>query len=186
MRTNRRSFINVLIALLPTLCMFYLLIELFPYTGLGRVIMLPFIFMINAVLIGLTVFLIRKFYSVFYIIILLVVVLLTLRITVSLYPQEFSPSIPQQINDSIAAINDYDHSLPADLEKPSFNTYQTGANEKYVVALYKYRHDIPLDGSFHLYNNDSDEDAIRRLEDIPAKLAPHHKLMWRYLENSQK
>jgi hypothetical protein len=168
-----------LLALLPTIFMFYILIELFPYTGLGRIIALPFIFILNFVIIILGIILTNKLTSGHKIWVWFVIVLLTVTNTVTFYPQEFRPSVPKQVWYSVTAIKNYDNSTLSDIDLQKNG--KEGAFEQYVVALYKYRQKIPLDGSFHIYGNDYSP-PIRNIDEIPQNLYPHHKLIWWYLE----
>jgi len=103
--------------------------------------------------------------------------------TVTFYLQEFSPSVPKQVWYSVTAIKNYDNSTLSDMDLQK--NEKEGAPERYVVALYKYRKQIPLDGSFHIYG-DSDYPTIRNINDIPQNLYPHHKLIWWYLEKFRK
>ncbi|WP_237714622.1 hypothetical protein [Paenibacillus polymyxa] len=87
--------------------------------------------------------------------------------TILFYPQEFSPSIPKQIKYSVAAILHYDDVTPADWEGYTYRPSRTGESEKYVVALYKYKRQVPLDGTTYFYN-DTDyhkDHPIRSLND---------------------
>ncbi|WP_409271306.1 hypothetical protein V1499_17940 [Neobacillus sp. SCS-31] len=109
----------------------------------------------------------------------LITLLLTISSTTTFYPQEFSPHVAVQIRDSITALKNYNKIKPEDLEK--------GDEETYVVALFKFRKSIPLDGTFYLYGRKDEEDEkIHTLADIPRKLYPHHRLMWRYMEAAGK
>ncbi|MBP1993049.1 hypothetical protein [Paenibacillus eucommiae] len=192
MSTFIRSLMKVLIGLIPTLFMFYILIELFPYTGLGRIVALPSIFILNTIIIVLGVYIThrlnRKRLS--YTLAWFTILLLTVLNTIVLYPQEFSPSVSKQVWYSISAIKNFDDSPIKDMKLPISHTNE-GANEKYIVALYKYRLQIPLDGSYFIYREyksdmSSNDTAIKTIEDIPTKLKGHHKLIWWFLETTRR
>ncbi|WP_256873628.1 hypothetical protein [Paenibacillus kribbensis] len=188
MRTNRRNLIYALIALLPTLFMFHILITLFPYTGLGRILVLPLVFILNAVLIISVIYLIRKLGPLCYTLVLLPFILLSIWNTIYFYPQEFSPSIPKQISYSISAINHYDDLTMVDWERYTFTANGNGDSERYAAALYKYKHRVPLDGSLYFYNDtDFHKDSpIKNLNGIPPELYPHHQFIWWLLKTLNK
>jgi hypothetical protein len=179
------------IALLPTLILFFILIQLFPYTGLERIVALPLIFCLNATIIFVAITLLKNSNNLHYKLVLGVIVLLTIIITVALYPQPGGPSVFKQIANSISAINQYDQITIQGLNLPLEKTYSShnGDPERYVVSLYKYRKDIPLDGSYHIYReNELDElkywkdTSITNTDEIPNKLEGHHKVIWWYLK----
>ena len=114
-------------------------------------------------------------------------VLLTVIIPLFLWEEENAPNAFKQIEYSISAINSFDHITRNDLDLPLSMGYDydlfsdstiEGAPERYVVALYKYRHQIPLDGSYYIYKEDDTEDtSIKSIDEIPSKLAEHHKMI---------
>lgn len=173
---------KVIVALLPTLFMFYILIVLFPYTGLGRIVALPNIFILNTIIIILGIYITRKLNHRRNNFAWIAIVLLTVINTVVFYPQESSPSVTKQVLYSVSAINNFDNSPISDLDLPLSDDFDLkGESERYVVALYKYRQQIPLDGSFHTYGDEYDDTSIRSIEEIPKKLEGHHKVIWWYL-----
>ncbi|MGR6129388.1 hypothetical protein [Paenibacillus sp. SER-28] len=188
MRTNRRNLLYASIALLPTICLFQILIELFPYTGLGRIVALPLVFILNATLIISVIHLIRKLSPLCCALILVPTILLSIWNTILFYPQEFSPSIPKQIKYSISAIQHYDDLTLADWEGYTYSPSRSGESERYVVALYKYKHRVPLDGTAYFYNDiDYHKDQpIRSLNGIPSELEPHHQFIWWLLKTYEK
>lgn len=110
------------------------------------------------------------------------IILLTVINTVVFYPQESSPNVTKQVWYSVSAINNFDNSRISDLDfLPSGESELKGGSERYVVALYKYRQQIPLDKSFHIYGEEYDNTAISSIEEIPKKLEGHHKVIWWYL-----
>ncbi len=173
---------KVILALLPTLFMFYILIVLFPYTGLGRIVALPIIFILNTIIIILGIYVKHKYNHQRNILAWSTIVLLTIINSVLFYPQESGPSVTKQVWYSVYAINNFDNSTISDLDLPlSDKSDLNGKPERYVVALYKYRQHIPLDGSFQIYREDYDDTSISSIEEIPKKLVGHHKIIWWYL-----
>lgn len=91
---------------------------------------------------------------------------------------------------SISAIREYDQITIQELNLPLEKTYSShNGPEMYVVSLYKYRKDIPLDGSYYIYReNELDElkywkdTSINNIDEIPNKLEGHHKVIWWYLK----
>ncbi|WP_059173510.1 hypothetical protein [Bacillus sp. FJAT-27445] len=173
---GQKAVLKGIAAILPTFILIELFIRLFPYTGLARIIAIPWILCINVSLVGAAIYFIRKGTALGRNkLVWPVTILLTLITTIVFYPQEGSPHVAVQIRDSLAALKNYNEIKPEDMEEDD--------EEKYVVALYKFQKDIPLDGTFYLYGRKDEEDEqIHTLADIPRKLYPHHRLMWRYLE----
>ncbi|MFE6078166.1 hypothetical protein ACFVQB_27290 [Paenibacillus sp. NPDC057886] len=176
--------------LLPTVLLLYLLVQLFPYTSLMRLIMFPLIVAINAGVIFIVAKKTEKKVSH-----MLkgrvqntLIIILTLLVTIVLYPQASDRHIVVQIKDGIHAIRHYEDITTKDLK---LNKDQSGriigdSNERYVVALYKFRQDIPIDGSFHIYEkagNRTFNPVIINVEQIPEKLMGFHKLMWWIMEH---
>ncbi|RDU37017.1 hypothetical protein DRW41_10005 [Neobacillus piezotolerans] len=175
---GQKSVLKGMAAILPTFILIELLTRLFPYTGLQRILAIPLILYINLALVAAAIFLTRKgtARSVTKLV-WPVIILLTFITTIAFYPQESSPHVAAQIWSSLTALKNYNELKPEDMEKDD--------EETYVVALYKFRKEIPLDGDFYLYGRDDEEDEkIHTPADIPLKLYPHHRLMWRYLESS--
>lgn len=83
----------LVIALLPTLILLFILIQLFPYTGLERIVALPLIFCLNAFIFFAAITILRDSNSLLYKLVLGVIVLLITFITVALYPQPGGPSV---------------------------------------------------------------------------------------------
>lgn len=183
-----KNIYKFVIALLPTVLTTYILRELFPYTGLARVFDLPFIFALNSSIIFLGIIVTPKFNRFFTILTWIGITFLTVVIAVESWSQEFLPPVADQIRYSISAIQNYDNTAINDLKLPlskgydydNETNYIEGAPERYVVALYKYRHQIPLDGSYYVYF-DSDVEPntpVRSIDEIPSKLEGHHKVIW--------
>ncbi|ULO04949.1 hypothetical protein H1230_17615 [Paenibacillus sp. 19GGS1-52] len=94
-------FLKVLVLLLPSMIVVLILINQFPYTGLGRILSLPLIFFLNITLISLGLIVahqLRHRYSIF---LWVLIILLTLLLTLLLYPQEHGPSVIAQLWDKL-------------------------------------------------------------------------------------
>lgn len=97
---NKDSILNVtaldkyLFAILPSILLITLLITFFPYTGLGRIVYLPFIFLLNSAILIISLLRTRQLNRRGY---LFGGVLLTLIFTIALYPQEYNPHVLKQI-----------------------------------------------------------------------------------------
>lgn len=149
---------------------------------------MPLVFILNAALMISVIHLIRKLRPLWCALILIPTILLSIWNTILFYPQEFSPSIPKQIKYSVTAILHYDDLTPADWEEYTYRPRRTGESEKYIVALYKYKGQVPLDGTTYFYN-DTDyhkDHPIRSLSDIPSELEPHHQFIWWLLQTFEK
>ncbi|WP_316569098.1 hypothetical protein [Neobacillus sp. YIM B06451] len=176
---GQKVVLKAMAAILPTFILIELLVRLFPYTGLVRILAIPLILSLNIAFVAAAIFLTRKGTVLRNLLVWPVAILLTLITTTFFYPQESSPHVAVQIRDSITALKNYNGIKPEDLEKDD--------EETYVVALYKFRKEIPLDGTFYLYGRKDEEDEkIHTLADIPLKLYPHHRLVWRYMEATGK
>lgn len=93
--------LKYLLAILPTFLMIHILRIFFPYTGLGRIIAIPQILIINTIIIVVGLILTRKLKGVYNGIVWLVIILLTLYLTIDYWPQEFYPPVFEQLLDKI-------------------------------------------------------------------------------------
>ncbi|WP_229522420.1 hypothetical protein [Paenibacillus monticola] len=164
--------------LLPTVLLLVLLIYLFPYTGLGRIISIPSTIIINSLIILLCLVITNK---VLWIKIskILMTIVITIWITIAGYPQEFNQSVLVQSKNAIHAIQAIDN-----ITKEDLNVDGNVNNPRYVVALYKYRNEILNDGTYQLYQRDNVyfyNYSINDVNEISSKLIGHHKVMWWYL-----
>ncbi|WP_217283115.1 hypothetical protein [Paenibacillus alginolyticus] len=91
------KLLKVLAALVPSLILVFYLLNHFPNTGLGRIIALPFIFVVNAILITIGIIFFHRFNKPALVSIWITIILLTLVITVLIYPQEYGPSVTNQM-----------------------------------------------------------------------------------------
>jgi len=167
-----------LLLMLPTVIWTMLLIKLFLYTGLGRILTVPATFIVNIIIVVASMFFLYKKNWKNNVKIILVVCA-TSCITIAFYPQESGPHVTTQVKNAIHAITHIDRITKNDLNKIDYTD-----DSKYIVALYKFRNEIPLDGTYYLYNRDYDYTGtyiIHNLENIPSKLETYHKVIWWYL-----
>lgn len=91
------NLLKLLVALIPSLILIFLLLNFFPNTGLGRIIALPFILVINTVLITIGITFIHRLNQSLIIATWILILLFTLVITILIYPQEYGPSVIHQL-----------------------------------------------------------------------------------------
>ncbi|MGG0658298.1 hypothetical protein [Rummeliibacillus pycnus] len=97
-----QKILTFLLALLPTFLMLHLLNMFFWATGLGIIIILPLIFIINiiVIIVGLTVAShLKKIYKR---LVWGAMILITLIVPMYLWPQEYLPNVFKQIENSIS------------------------------------------------------------------------------------
>jgi hypothetical protein len=168
--------------MLPSIIMQYILIKLFPYTGLARVMTVPATIVINSLLIFVCIIITKKYgYRILGITVTLV---LSIGITIGIHPQEYNPSVYTQSAKAINAISDFDQITMEDL---GVNGYKD--KPRYVVALYKFKDQLLLKGTYQLYQEENVyfyNYSINYLEEIASKLIGYHKLMWWYLGIANK
>lgn len=164
-----------LLLLLPTVIWTMLLIKWFPYTGLGRILTVPATFFVNIIVVIASMFIVyKKTWK--NIVKIIIVVCATSCITVAFYPQESGPHVTTQVKNTIRSITHIEEINRNDLANDDSND-----DSKYVVALYKYRNEIPLDGTYYVYDRDYEylnKYSIHSLEEIPSKLMGYHKVVW--------
>ena len=101
MSANLRTLAAIIVALIPSIVLTFVLIEIFPYTGLGRIVTIPFTICVNIGIIGLGFLAVRRWGKERSVWIWTAVVVITLVMTVWIYPQEGSPHIVHQTWDWI-------------------------------------------------------------------------------------
>lgn len=94
----KRLLFKLLLAIIPTLFSIYLLIKLFPYTGLGRIVSVPATVIINLGILIICIKVIDEIKSkgikgVTWIL----AIATTILISIIVHPQEFLPSVLTQI-----------------------------------------------------------------------------------------
>lgn len=182
MKRNWRNITTFLILMLPSVILQYILIKLFPYTGLARVMTVPATFVINSLLIFVCIIITKKYgYRILSITVTLV---LSIGMTIGIHPQEFYPSVYTQSSEAIKAISDFDQITLEDLE---VNGHKN--KPRYVVALYKFKDQLLSKGTYQLYQEKNVyfyNYSINDLEEIPSKLIGYHKVIWWYLRIANK
>lgn len=88
---------KMLIAWGPSMLVIALLIDRFPYTGLGRIAYLPAILFTNTALIVTTLFVTRKLNLFIKGLLWIACILLTLWLAVAWFPQEYNPPVIEQL-----------------------------------------------------------------------------------------
>ncbi|QOS77715.1 hypothetical protein JNUCC31_23580 [Paenibacillus sp. JNUCC31] len=156
--------------LLPTVLLLYLLVQLFPYTSLLRLIMFPLIVAINAGVIFIVAKKSEKKVShmVKGRVRNTLIIVLTLLVTIVLYPQASDRHIVVQIKDGIHAIRHYEDITPKDLK---LNKDQSGR----IIGDSNHIYEKAGNRTFDL--------VIINVEQIPEKLMGFHKLMWWIMEH---
>ncbi|KRE61922.1 hypothetical protein ASL11_23740 [Paenibacillus sp. Soil750] len=91
------SLLKILVALLPSLTLIFFLHYYFPNTGLGRIMALPLIFVINTTLITIGIAIAHRLNQPLITAMLMLILLSTLIITILIYPQEYGPSVIIQL-----------------------------------------------------------------------------------------
>ncbi|OPH47164.1 hypothetical protein BC351_11705 [Paenibacillus ferrarius] len=100
MKIISSSILNFLVAMLPSVLVVWLLVEQFPFTGLGRIVALPLIFIVNSIIIIIGIN--QKIYKQpRYTLRYVVIVLLTIVVSILFYPQESRPHVVKQIWDTV-------------------------------------------------------------------------------------
>lgn len=178
MKETWKHTIMFLLLILPSSFLQVVLIKLFPYTGLGRVITIPVTIFLNSLIIILSIVLNKrkKGKNTLTVVVALIV---TIGLTVGLYPQENPPPILVQSKEAVNAIQDFEN-----ITKEDLMTSGELNNPRYVVALYKFKEEILLQGTYQLYHRENVyfyNYSVNDLEEIPSKLIGYDKLIWWYL-----
>ncbi|MEJ8302894.1 GlsB/YeaQ/YmgE family stress response membrane protein [Saccharibacillus sacchari] len=103
-------------ALAPSTLLLLILFQLFPYTGLGRILTTPLTYMLNTGVIGFGFLIVHLLRHRFSIAVWITVGVVTLCITVWLYPQENQAHIIDQISDAVGNRQEF-LSLTQELQK---------------------------------------------------------------------
>jgi hypothetical protein len=174
---------------------------LFPFTGFVAIVLIPFIVVVDIAMILITIRYTKNTSKLIYALTWIVLSVLIFFFTLIFYPQESRPLVIEQIGYSISAIKNYDNSTIDDLNLPfkveNFERYDCpvkDAHERYVVSLFKFRNQIPLDSSFYLYREDKQniitsdyEPRITSINEIPVKLRTgQDKMIWWILNKLKK
>lgn len=177
MNRNSKNITIFLILILPSIVLQYILIKLFPYTGLERIVTIPATIALNLTFIAVYFIISTKFGH--RILNITVTLLLSIVMTIVLYPQDSDPPVYVQSTLAINAIRDFDQITIEDLE---INVGRN--NPRYLVALYKFKDTLLSKGTYQLYQHENVyfyNYSINNLQEIPSKLIGYHKVMWWYL-----
>ncbi|UOK42215.1 MULTISPECIES: hypothetical protein [Flavobacterium] len=160
---------------------------MFPWTGLAAIIFVPVIYIIGIliILLGMRISKNKKFAYFFFI--WITIIALNTLLAINMYPQEFRPSVTNQIKFTFQVVTNFDSITEDDLKLcmlDDFNRYDCqikNSRERYVAALYKYQLNIPRDGNNFLYGRT--DNPIMKMTDIKSNLATgQDKLIWWLLE----
>ncbi|OMF16668.1 hypothetical protein BK131_01330 [Paenibacillus amylolyticus] len=173
--------------LIPTILLLFVLCQLFPYTGILVIVVFPIIVLMNAALIYAMMKKTGKNHARLTKRRYVLTQLLTMCLVIVLFPQSSGTHIVVQATDGFNAIQHLEDISLDDLKlKKDKSGYVIGdSSERYVAALYKFRHEIPMDGSFHIYERDGNpkfDPVITEVGQIPDKLSGFHKVMWWVLD----
>jgi hypothetical protein len=176
-----------IVLLIPTILLLFVLFQLFPYTGILVIVVFPIIVLMNAALIYAMMKKAGKNHARLTKLRYVLTLLLTMSLVIALFPQSSGTHIVVQATDGFNAIQHLEDISLDDLKlKKDKSGYVIGdSSERYVAALYKFRQEIPMDGSFHIYERDGNpkfDPVITEVGQIPDKLSGFHKVMWWILD----
>ena len=86
-------------ALSPSIILLLILIDQFPHTGLGRIVALPIIIIMNLLLIVLGLFVIGRLSLRYRVVLWVFIIVVTLCFALLMYPQEYGPSVAEVLWD---------------------------------------------------------------------------------------
>jgi hypothetical protein len=198
--SNQKRWLTGGLIFLLTIFVLHHLGELFPDTGLSIIVAYPLILFLNGLIILTLIQFTKNLQRLRYRIVWTVTTIFTTLIAIILYPQGHKANVFKQIGYSFSAIRHFDDSPITDLDLPfsvdDFSWYDCkikDSEERYIVALYKYRQTIPLDGSFHILRQEKtgtdlcEKTSIKSIEEIPNKfITGQDKLIWWTLELLEK
>lgn len=176
---------GIFISLIITLS---ILGDLFPYTGLAYIVVVPIQLIVVFAMLMLAIWLTAYLNKLWFIVYWIATWFICFSLVVSTYPQEFRPSVPNQIAYTISTIQTYDSIEMSDIYLP-FTLENYGNNacaienslERHAVALYKYRNNISYNSNFRI-NSYNDVKPVKSAEDIPNHLETgQERFIWNYL-----
>ncbi|GED72607.1 hypothetical protein BRE01_63090 [Brevibacillus reuszeri] len=98
----KRLVITFFLAMIPSIVTMLLLIEYFPYTGLGRVVSIPITLFFNITILLISLLITQKLKStVFKSLIWIAVIPISVLAAIFLHPQEYLPSVLTQLRELI-------------------------------------------------------------------------------------
>ena len=100
----KNSVITFFLAMIPSIVTILLLIEYFPYTGLGRVVSIPITLFFNITILLISLFITQNLKSrVFKSLIWVAATPISVFLAIFLHPQEYLPSVLTQLQELIFA-----------------------------------------------------------------------------------
>ncbi|UKS29636.1 hypothetical protein LOZ80_12145 [Paenibacillus sp. HWE-109] len=98
----KKSVTIFFLAMIPSIATMFLLVEFFPYTGLGRIVSIPVTLFLNITFFILLLNFTRNLKSrAFKCLFWIAAILLSILLAVVVYPQEYLPSVLSQLWDLI-------------------------------------------------------------------------------------
>lgn len=95
MGISSKILLKAVAALSPSIILLLILIDQFPYTGLGRIVALPIIIIMNLLLIGLGLFVSVRLQPRYRVVLWAFIIVVTLCCALLMYPQEYGPSVAE-------------------------------------------------------------------------------------------
>ncbi len=134
-----------------------LFVYLFPYTGLGRIIAIPFNIGMSAIISMFYYYAVKTGESAkkYPVLISIPVLILVMFLNAQMFTQVDGIPITQKIKGYINVFQNYENVRYEDIyitnERENYSLNPV-LEAKYIAALQKYKDQIPRDGSFGLYN----------------------------------
>lgn len=98
----KKLVIAFFLAMIPSIAAIFVLIEYFPYTGLGRVISIPITLFFNITIMLISLLITKKLKSIlFKSLIWIAAIPISVLVTIILHPQEYLPSVLIQLRELI-------------------------------------------------------------------------------------
>lgn len=98
----KRLLITIFLAMVPTIITVSLLIEFFPYTGLGRIVSIPSTFFINFTIVLIGLLMTHKLKSIILkSLVWIAVIFISIFLGIAMHPQEYLPGVLTQIREMI-------------------------------------------------------------------------------------
>lgn len=100
----RKPVITFFLAVIPSIATILLLLDYFPYTGLGRIVSIPITLILNIAILLISLFITQKLKSkVFKSLIWVSAIPISVFVAIFLHPQEYLPSVLTQLRELIFA-----------------------------------------------------------------------------------
>ncbi|WP_310829908.1 hypothetical protein [Paenibacillus pedocola] len=102
MGLTSKVLLKALLALSPSILLLLILIDQFPHTGLGRIVALPIIIIMNLLLIVLSLVMLGRLQLRYKVVLWVFIIMVTLCFALLMYPQEYGPSVAEVLWDRIS------------------------------------------------------------------------------------